>query len=151
MLVNAIYPVVSSSSNALVRTAKKTSTRIGTQVSIVYATAELDSAEVWQDTDSDSNFDIFLWVKNIGTTRILGVDQVDIFLGQEGSFQRVPHTTYAGATFPRWSYTLENGTEWGDSVTIKISVDYSSTLASGTYFVKVVTPQGAADEHYFSF
>jgi archaellum component FlaG (FlaF/FlaG flagellin family) len=151
LVVNAIYPAVGSSSNALVQMAHKTSARIGTQVNVVYATAELDASQVWQDTDGDGRFDVFVWVKNVGTERILGLENMDVFLGQEGDFQRVPYINDAGGTFPRWTYTLENGTEWRDSVTLKISVDYDSTLPSGEYFVTVVTPSGASADHYFSF
>lgn len=118
---------------------------------MVYATAELDDTQTWQDTDSDGNFDIYFWIKNIGTTRILDVTAIDVFLGTDGDFQRIPYIDYAAGGFPRWSYSVENGTDWTDAVTIKVSVDYSSTLATDEYFVKVVTPAGAADDHHFSF
>lgn len=133
------------------RAAQRTNERIGTQVSVVYATAELDDTQTWQDTDLDGNFDVYFWIKNVGTTRILDVTAIDIFLGTDGNFQRIPYVDYAGGGFPRWSYSVENGTDWTDTVTIKVSVDYSSTLATDEYFVKVVTPAGAADDHYFSF
>ena len=133
------------------RAAQRTNERIGTQVSVVYATAELDDTQTWQDTDLDGNFDVYFWIKNVGTTRILDVTAIDIFLGTDGNFQRIPYVDYAAGGFPRWSYSVENGTDWTDTVTIKVSVDYSSTLATDEYFVKVVTPAGAADDHYFSF
>ena len=125
--------------------------RIDTQISIIYATGELDSDEVWQDTDSDTYFDVTAWVKNVGSSRILGADQVDVFLGSNGTIARIPYVDDSGGSYPSWSYTLENGTEWKNTVTMKISIHYSSAQASDTYLVKVITPAGVYDEHYFSF
>ncbi len=151
MVINTTYPAIVRSSNSIVMTSERMEERIGSQISIVYATGELDSAGAWQDTDSDGYFDVTVWVKNVGSTRILGVDQMDVFLGMTGSTTRIPHVNDAGASYPRWSYTIENGTEWTNTVTIKISIHYSGAQTTGTYVVKVITPSGAYDEHTFSF
>jgi len=151
MVVNSVLPAISGSSNSIAQASAKVSDRIETQVSIVYATGELDTTGTWQDTNSDSDFDITVWVKNVGNARILDVGQMDVFLGRSGTFARIPYVDDAGASYPRWVYALENGDEWENSVTAKITIHYSSTQASDTYMVKVITPSGAYDEHYFSF
>lgn len=151
MVVNTTYPAIVRSSNAIVNVSERMDERIESQVSIVYGAAELDSSGTWVDTDADTYFDVWVWVKNVGSSRILGEDQMDVFLGKTGSFARIPYVADAGASYPRWSYTLENGTEWTNTVTLKITIHYSSAQTTGTYLVKVITPSGAYDEQYFSF
>lgn len=149
--INAIYPAVMRSSNSIVQAADQMGTRIGTQINVVFATGELNSSGNWVDTDSDGKFDVTVWVKNVSTANIQSIKDVDIFLGQQGSIVRIPYTMDAGASYPQWSYSLENGSEWTSTVTLKISIHYTSALPSGTYTVKVVTPSGAYAEQAFSF
>ena len=149
--INAIYPAVMRSSNSIVQAADQMDARIGTQISVVLATGELNSSGTWVDTDSDGKFDVTVWVKNVSTVNIQSIGDVDVFFGQQGSTVRIPYTMDAGATYPQWSYNLENGSEWTNTVTLKISIHYTSALASGTYTVKVVTPSGAYAEQTFSF
>ncbi|MBI4294923.1 MAG: hypothetical protein HY669_02005 [Chloroflexi bacterium] len=151
LVVNTTYPAIVRSSNSIVNISGRMEDRIETQISVVYATGELDSSGSWVDTDSDGYFDVTVWLKNVGSSRILGIDQTDVFFGQAGAYTHVPYVDYAGGGYPRWSYTLENGAEWGNTVTLKISIHYNSALTTGTYLVKVITPSGAYAEQYFSF
>ncbi len=151
LVIDTTYPAIVRSSNSVVTASQHMQDRIETQVSIVYATGELDSGGDWQDTDSDSYFDVKVWVKNVGAGRILGVDMTDVFLGTTGSYDRIPYVDDAGVGYPRWSYTVENGTEWGPTNTIEIEIHYSAALTTDTYLVKVITPSGAYDELTFSF
>ena len=151
VMISAVMPAIARSGNAITRSSARVDDRIETQVSIVYGTAELDSNGAWQDTDSDSYFDVWVWVKDVGASRIIGIDQTDVFFGVTGNFIRVPHVNDAGGAYPSWSYTVENGTEWENSVTIKITIHYEAAKASDTYEVKVVVPPGAYDDHFFSF
>lgn len=151
LAINAVFPAIARGSNALVSVSNRMDDQISSQINIVYATAELDKDGAWQDTDSDGYFDVTLWAKNIGSTRILGLDQMDVFFGKPGTYARIPYVTDAGASYPRWSYTLANGTEWSDTVTVKIAIHYQSALTSDTYLAKVITPSGAYAEENFSF
>jgi hypothetical protein len=153
MVINNTFPALTRSSNSIVRASQKLDERIETQISVVYATAERDSSGTWVDLDSDTYFDVTVWVKNVGASRILGADQADVFFGKAGDFVRVPHADDAGAGYPQWSYTLENGSEWESTVTAKISIHYESgsAPAADTYVVKIITPSGAYAEQYFSF
>ena len=76
---------------------------------------------------------------------------MDVFLGKTGAITRIPHVNDAAGAYPSWTFTLENGPEWTNTVTMKIAIHYTSALATGTYLVKVVTPSSAYDEHEFSF
>ena len=150
-MLNAFYPAISRSSGALVQSSASLDDRIKSQVEIVHATGELDKNGAWQDTNSNGDFDMFLWVKNVGNSRILAIDQMDLFFGKTGDFARIPHETYASGAYPSWSYSLANGTEWLNAVTAKLDIHYESAQTSTTYTIKVVTPSGAYDEHQFSF
>lgn len=151
LVINSTYPALVRSSNSIARMSGRMDERIETQIRMVYATAELDSTGTWQDTDSDGYFDVWVWVKNVGSARVLGIDQADVFFGRSGSTARIPHIDDAGGGHPDWSYTVENDTEWGNTATLKITLHYASALTSDTYVVKVITPSGAYDEYYFSF
>ena len=150
LVVNSVYPAIARTSSSVVQISDMMGDRIETQISIVYATGELNSGGTWVDTDSDGYFDVTVWVKNVGSSRILDPTQMDVFFGPEGGLARIPYVDDT-AGYPRWSYTLENGTEWTSTVTLKISIHYSSALTTGTYIVKIVTPSSAADELTFSF
>lgn len=137
-IFNSVYPMVNRSSSAMVSMADKIDERMKSRVSIVHAANEADRRTV------------YIWVKNIGSARIVGVDKTDLFFGKEGDFERVPYTGDAGGAYPQWDYSIENGTEWSINSTIKITVTYNSDPGAGTYFVKVVIPSGISDEYYFS-
>ena len=151
LVVNSVYPAVIRSSNSLVRVADKMDQRIESQIKVVYATAEPDKNGVWQDVDSDGEFDITFWVKNVGSARIIGVEDSDIFYGKEGDFVRVPHVTDAGTGYPRWAYATQNGDVWINATTLRFDIHYQASQASDEYFVKVIVPTGAFDEHYFAY
>lgn len=152
LMINAVYPAIARSGNAIIRSSELLDQRIETQISLVYAVGELDS-DGWQSTDGDGDlfFDVWIWVKNVGSSTILSIEQTDIFFGKTGDFARIPYVDYAGGGFPSWTYSLENGTDWETGVTLKVTVHYETPLAADTYVVKVVTPAGAYDDLYFSF
>jgi archaellum component FlaF (FlaF/FlaG flagellin family) len=137
-LFNSVYPMISRSSSAMTSMTDKIDDRMKTQVDIVHV------------ANSADKLNIYIWIKNVGSNRIDAIEQSDIFLGPEGNFSRIPYTTEAGGSYPRWSYLIENGTEWKPGATIKITVSYDVDPGSDTYFVKVVTPNGIAAEYYFS-
>ena len=95
---------------------------------------ELDSTGSFADTNGNAKFDFFIWVKNIGDTRIFSIPLTDVFVGQTGNFTRIPHETEVEAgVYPRWTHTIEGGgSEWGPKVTVKVTVTYDSTQSQGT-------------------
>lgn len=151
MVMNSVFPAIVRSGNSLARMADHVEDRIASQIKVVYATGELDENATWQDVDSDTYFDVTFWAKNVGAVRIIGIAETDIFFGVEGDFARIPYTMDAGGAYPQWAYTIENGTEWTNAVTVRFSIHYDVTKTSDEYFVKIIAPTGAYDDHYFSF
>jgi len=135
---NSVYPMVNSSSQAMVSMAEQVDERMKSRINIVHA------------ANSANRTSVYLWVKNVGTQRIVGVDESDLFFGQQDDFERVPYTGDAGTNYPQWDYSLENDTEWRTSATLKITITYSSDPGAGTYYSKFIIPNGIYDEYYFS-
>lgn len=135
---NSAYPMVSRSSQAMVSSAEKMDDRMKSRIDIVHATNTADRKTV------------YIWVKNVGSSKILSIEESDVFFGLENNYSRIPHTDDAGGGYPQWSYEIENDTEWVTGATIKITITYSVAQSSGTYYVKVVIPNGIMDEYYFS-
>lgn len=151
LIINALYPALNRSSGALTTAGDKVDERIKSDIEIVHAIGELNSSGSFSDTNGNGLFDIFIWVKNVGTTRISSITDVDVFVGKTGSFVRIPHEVDVEAgEYPRWSYSIENSTEWDSNATLRIQVTYSSTQSQGNYDVKVIIPNGVTDEYFFS-
>jgi archaellum component FlaG (FlaF/FlaG flagellin family) len=150
MAMNVIYPATSISSSALSSVSMQMGDRIKSQMTIVHATGELDQYGVWQDTNLDGNFDIFVWVKNIGATTVDNAENSDLFIGSDGVLSHILHEDWSGGVNPSWDYTIENGTEWGQETTMMIEVSYDTPLSPGEYSIKLIIPNGISDEYYFS-
>jgi hypothetical protein len=158
-IFNTMLPAVARSGGAIAGSAAKIDDRIKSQIRIVHATGELDAAKLWQDTNSDGDFDHFFWVKNVGAARLGALEEIDVFHGAQGNFSRIPYVTDAGGAFPRWTFVLENDTEWIPTATLKIIIHSTAPCSpapcsapslSKTYLVKVTTPSGVSDEHFYS-
>jgi archaellum component FlaG (FlaF/FlaG flagellin family) len=154
LVLNAVFPAISSSSGAMTSASARMSERIKSDIEIIHAAGEYDDSGTWQDTNSDTQFDVFVWVKNVGTETIKSVESCDLFIGGNDTLWAwIPHTDYASGSYPQWDYTIENGTVWKKATTLKIEVSYeaaSRPSAGEEYDVKVLIPNGVSDEHYFS-
>ena len=150
LIFNAVFPALGKSSAAVASMTSTVSDRVRSQVEIIHVTGELDGNGVFQDTNADGYFNVFVWVKNVGSSRIMALDASDVFFGEVGDFARIPYVNDAGGSLPSWTMSLENDTEWRPSATLKITIYFSSPLSSGTYFLKVVAPNGISDEFTFS-
>jgi flagellar protein FlaG len=137
-IFNSVYPAINRSGQAMVSMADKIDDRMKSRINVLHAANTADRLTV------------YLWVKNVGSTRIVAIEESDLFFGQEGDFSRIPYVDDAGGSYPSWAYTIENDTEWKTGATLKITVTYDSDPGTGTYFTKVVIPNGISDEYYFS-
>ncbi len=141
VVFNSVYPMVNRSSQAMSSMTEALNDRMKSRINVVHAANESDRKTV------------YIWVKNVGTTRIVTIEESDLFFGQESDFSRIPHQDDAGSSYPRWASEIENDTEWKTGATLKITITYDPGGASppiGTYYVKVIIPNGISDEYYFS-
>ncbi|MDY6892329.1 MAG: hypothetical protein SVO26_01245 [Chloroflexota bacterium] len=151
LVINAVYPAVTTTSGALGGASARMNERIRSHIEIIHAAGELDNDGQWQDTNEDSNFDIFIWVKNVGSEPVDDIERCDVLLsGNDTVWAWIPHVDYADGEYPRWDEEIENGDEWGTATTVMIEVSYDETLSPGEYNVKVLIPNGISDDYYFS-
>ncbi len=151
LVINAVYPAITSSSGALGSASARINERMRSQIEIIHASGELDENEVWQDTNSNGYFDVFVWVKNVGAESVVDEKRCDIFLaGNQTAWAWIPHAEYAEGAYPQWDYVIENGSSWDTATTLRIDISYESPLASTEYRTKVLIPNGVSDDYYFS-
>ena len=131
VVFNAVYPAINRGASALNSISSNVDDRIKSKVEIV-------------ETASSGN-DIYIWVKNVGSSRITAIEESDVFFGQTGATERIPYGS--GSTY--WDYTIENNSEWVHTATVKITIHLSGS-PSGNYYVKIVIPNGISDVHQFS-
>ena len=131
---NGIYPAINNSTSAINTATAKVSDQIEARINII---------EIAQDGNN-----IYAWVKNVGTQKIVDLTRSDIFFGPDTDFY---HVTYANVSNPSWSYELEGGfTEWDQAVTCKVTITLDSPPTPGDYMFKMVIPDGIYDEINFS-
>jgi len=148
VLFNAAYPAILQSGDAISSMADRSAERLRSQIAIVHCAGELDSTGAWSDTNGNGLFDVFIWVKNVGSTRVFPIDSLDVFFGPEGNFSRLQGVNQAGGTYPRWTAAVEGGGDWVPASTLKITIQYLAPLTSNWYFVKVTTPAGISASDY---
>jgi hypothetical protein len=145
LLFNAAYPAIVEGGEAIASMANRASVQMDTQIRVIHAAAEIDSSGWWQNTNGNSEFEVFVWVKNVGESRIVDLNNLDIFFGPEGNFTRLP---YGGTNYPYWTWNVENGSEWQPTNTLRITIHYAMTLPQGRYFFKIGTPEGVSADYY---
>ena len=150
-LFNVAYPATLQAGDALTNMASRSSDRLRSQVEIIHATAEIAADGDWHDVNGNGNFDVFVWVKNIGASRIAPIERVDVFFGPEGNFGRIPHQSEANGGYPYWTTSVSDGGDWTPTATLEIDIHHLTPAESGRYFVRVVTPNGVSDNTFFSW
>jgi hypothetical protein len=135
---NSVYPMVNHSSQAMASMAEQVDERMKSRINIVHA------------ANSANRTSVYIWIKNVGTQRIVAVEGSDLFFGQENGFNRIPYKDDAPTTYPQWDYALENDTEWQTSATLKVTITYTADPGAGTYYAKFIIPNGISDDFYFS-
>jgi archaeal flagellar protein FlaG len=134
VVINAIFPAIMESTGAIADATGKIDDRIRCKVEIIEM--------------SNSGNDVYVWIKNVGASRIGGINSSDVFFGPEGNFARIPYGE-TGAAMPYWNYTIESGTTWQPTATVKLTIHLPST-PSGSYYFKVVLPNGISDQDIYS-
>jgi hypothetical protein len=148
LLFNATYPAIIRGGEAVTSMANNVADRMVNDVSIIHVSAELDRSGWWTDTNASGTFDVFGWVKNVGSARIPALNRLDVFFGAAGNFTRIPHQADAGSSYPYWTWELSDGDQWSPTTTLQIAVHYQTPLASGLYYLKVTLPNGVASDYF---
>jgi len=130
---NSVYPAISQGGDAIKSMEYRVGDRLKSQINIIHA--------------ANSNGTVSIWVKNVGDVRVAGMASSDLFFGPEGNFNRIPY----GAGAPHWEYVVENDSEWNPRATIRVIIFDYSPLNPGRYYVKMVLPNGIADDDFFSW
>jgi archaellum component FlaG (FlaF/FlaG flagellin family) len=147
LLFNAAYPAILQGSDAITNMTDRAEERMKTEISVIHAAGELDADGFWANTNGNSSFEVFVWVKNVGSTRLTAVEQSDVFFGREGNFARIPYSA-GGGSYPYWSWELENATAWTPTATLKITIHYGVPQSPGRYFIKVILPSGVSSDYF---
>jgi hypothetical protein len=133
---NSIYPAVERSSQAVSTAADIVNDRMTSRIEIIQV--------------GDNGTVLNAWVKNVGSSKILGIEGSDVFFGPDGNIARITYGNEESA-LPYWSYQFEgNNTLWAQAVTNRISIHLPDTPAPGVYLLKIVLPNGIFDETTFS-
>jgi hypothetical protein len=150
MVYNTVYPAAVESSASLRNMRNRMDDRIQSQVTVIHAAGERDQYGNWQDTNGDGHFNVMVWSKNIGSSRVSAISQMDLFFGPDGNFNRIAHKDETGGAFPYWEWEVENDTNWNPTTTLKITIHAGAPLPGGRYFVKLVLPNGVSTDYFFS-
>ena len=133
---NSVYPAVQRSGQSMSDAADDIGDRITSRIEIIHAGAANNSVDAW--------------VKNVGTSRILGIANSDIFFGEYGNISRISFGDEE-SPLPYWSYQLEgNYTHWEQTATNEITIHLAESIQPGVYSFKFVLPNGIYDETSFS-
>ena len=123
-LINAVIPAMSKSSGALVTANAEAADRIRTDIEVIHVASKTSPDQV------------IVWVKNIGLNTIKPIESGDIFLTTPTEVKRLSHGSSSGAEY--WDYTIENGTAWTTTVTVKMTLHLTNgTIVAGGYNVIV--------------
>ncbi len=132
--MNTVIPAVGRGSSAILVASAGASNRIKTDVKIVFASGSASSTEMT------------LWMKNVGPEKVTAIDQSDLFLTTPTEVKRIPYNS--GAEY--WTYTVEDGgSDWIQGVTVKVTITLLS-VATGTYSVNFIVPNGSSATKDFS-
>jgi len=148
LLFNAAYPAITRGGESITSMTNNVTDRMKSQIDIIHGTGELDGSGFWQDTNSDGQFNVFIWVKNTGAARINAIEQTDLFFGPEGNFVRIPYSSDGSGGFPYWSWSIENASNWDPNSTLKITIHYGVPLTTGRYYAKISTVSDANAEYF---
>ena len=134
---NSVYPAVERSGQSISSAADDISNRITTRIEIIQA--------------GGTNTSVDVWVKNVASSRITGIEGSTIFFyGEQGEISTIPFGD-EHSSLPYWSYQLEgNNTQWGQAVTNRITIHLAESLQPGVYSFKMVLPNGISAETSFS-
>ena len=146
-----LFPSIARTGNAIAADRAGFTAQTREDIAIVNAYSELDGTAAWQDTDADTFFDAWMWVKNTGGATIRDIKEMDVFVHASGTADRIPYNADPAATKPNWQVAVEGSNDWTVGATVKVNVHYAAALSAGDHTLEVVTPNGAQALAAFDF
>ena len=147
MVVNVVMPALGKSGSSVMSSSSAAAEVIKTDIEIIAVATNAADTE------------IYVWIKNVGASRISAIDRSDVFLERVAtSFTRQnyedPGATDACANAPatsgNWWYCLEdNETLWKPNTTVKITLTVGA-LVPDNYTIQYITSNGVKAEKDFS-
>ena len=132
---NGVYPAVQRSGEAITNASDTINDRIKSDIEIIQV--------------NDNGATVDAWVKNIGSAKIISVENSDVFFGSESTLARIPYGDVT-SPLPYWDYELAgDDSEWGPTGTNKIIIHLASSPSPDTYLLRVIIPNGIFDETEF--
>jgi hypothetical protein len=132
---NGVYPAIGRSNEAIIRASDSINDQIKSQIEIIQV--------------NGNGTTVNAWIKNVGNTEIVKIENGDIFFGINGNIVRISYGDNS-SSLPYWDYQLEgNHSAWTQTVTGKITIHMESSLTTGTYLLKVILPNGITSETSF--
>jgi len=122
-LINAVIPAAGRTSGALLTANAAAADRIKTDIEIVHASG------------NDTTNKVTVWVKNIGSQRIIPINASDVILETPNNGDlRLPYQS--GCSSECWDYEVEgSGSDWENTVTVKFTL--STSVVTGVYSVTI--------------
>jgi hypothetical protein len=134
-LFNGIYPAIQRSGTAITSASDTLNDRIKSDIRIIQV--------------NETGTEVDAWVKNVGSSDIVTVENSDIFFGPQGDFARIPYGT-TGSAAPYWNYQMEGtNSQWRPTDTNKIVIHLAGVPIPDTYVLKMIIPNGIFDETVF--
>ena len=89
--------------------------------------------------------EILVWIKNVGAEKITTIEQSDLFLKTPTEVERLHYNS--GGEY--WTYVIENGTEWLQGNTIKVTATVT-TVEAGLHSFRFIVHNGEGASQDFS-
>jgi len=132
---NSVYPAIERSGSAIGNASDTLNDRIKSDIEIIQVNDNADT--------------VCAWVKNIGSSEILGAANSDVFFGSEGNFTRIPFGD-SSVALPYWNYQVQaTDNRWTPSCTNEIMIHLAAEPSPGMYLFKLIIPNGIFDEVSF--
>lgn len=138
VLINAVYPVISTMAGTFSSTTHESDVRIRTDFKIIatYASQATGTAQVW--------------MKNIGSERISlpDVQRADVFGGATGDFSHLAHSEGIPGnnqwteTFTDPEYDLNGNQYWDPGETVKVTFKTSIPSTGDKVYFQFALPDG---------
>jgi flagellar protein FlaG len=136
VLINAVYPVISTMAGTFSSTTHESDVRIRTDFKIIATSASDGTAQVW--------------MKNIGSEpiSISDIQRADVFGGATNNFDHLVHINSSSPVGNQWRETFDSGYNlntnqfWDPGETVKVSFKTTIPSTGSKVYFQFALPDG---------